>query len=155
MNTVDVWAVKSACLQEKSLAELGAFEKWHSICRMKSTIGKDTKEETKMKNKNRWIGLSVVAAMTATTLGLGVVSPAEASVKGRRNTTIALGAVTAYGLLKKNKKVAIAGGVGTAVAYNRYSKKKKWQKRTTEQRRQAWYQQRYGRNWRTYYRPGS
>ncbi len=112
-------------------------------------------EESKMKNKNRWIGLSVVTAMTATTFGLGAIAPAEASTKGRRNTAIGLGAVTAYGLLKKNKKVAIIGGVGTAVAYNRYSKKKKWQKRTTEARRQAWYQQRYGRNWRAYYRPGS
>lgn len=108
-----------------------------------------------MKNKTRWAGLSVIAAMTVSTLGLGATQPAEASVKGRRNTTIALGAVTAYGLLKKNKKVAIAGGVGTAIAYNRYAKKKSWQKRTSEQRRRAWYQQRYGRSWRNHYRPGA
>ena len=108
-----------------------------------------------MKNKKRFIGLSVVTALTATTLGFGIAKPAEASTKGRRNTTIALGAVTAYGLLKKNKKVAIAGGVGTAIAYNRYAKKKSWEKRTAEQRRQAWYQQRYGRNWRAHYKKGS
>lgn len=108
-----------------------------------------------MKNKNRWIGLSVATAMAATTFGFGAAQPAEASTKGRRNTAIALGAVTAYGLLKGNKKVAIAGGVGTAVAYNRYAKKKSWQKRTAEQRRRAWYQQRYGSNWRAHYVPGS
>ena len=57
-----------------------------------------------MKNKTRWAGLSVIAAMTVSTLGLGAVQPAEASVKGRRNTTIALGAVTAYGLLKEEQE---------------------------------------------------
>lgn len=108
-----------------------------------------------MKNKNRWIGLSVVVAMAATTLGIGGTQPAHASSKGRRNTAIGLGAVTAYGLLKHNKKVAIAGGVGTAVAYNRYKHKKSWEKRTTEQRRRAWYQNRYGRAWRDHYVPGS
>lgn len=109
-----------------------------------------------MKNKKRWIGLSVMATMLMTTLGFGMVQPAEASTKGRRNTTIALGAVTAYGLLKKNKKVAIAGGVGTAYAYSRYRKSKKskaW--RSREAARQRWFQQRYGRNWRNYYKPGA
>ncbi len=108
-----------------------------------------------MKNKNRFIGLSVATAIAATSLGFGAAKPAEASTKGRRNTTVALGAVTAYGLLKHKKKVAIVGGVGTAVAYNRYKHKKNWEKRTSEQRRRAWYQNRYGRNWRDHYVPGS
>jgi uncharacterized membrane protein YebE (DUF533 family) len=107
-----------------------------------------------MKNGNRWIALSVLFAMMLTTLGAVFVQPAEASAKGRRNTTIALGALTGYALLKKKKGLAIAGAVGTAYAYKRYSNQKK-RERTAEQRRVRWYQQRYGRNWRNYYRRGS
>ncbi len=101
---------------------------------------------------NRWIAVGVAGLMTAGALGGATLQPAQAGAKGRRNTTIALGAVTAYGLLKKNKKVAIAGGVGTAYAYKRYSNQNKREK---EARRQAWYRQRYGRNWQKYYKPGS
>jgi hypothetical protein len=107
-----------------------------------------------MKDRNRFVALSVLAALMLSVLGAIFVTPAEASTKGRRNTTIGLGAVTAYGLLKKKKTVAIVGGVGTAVAYNRYRKSKKADKRR-EARRMEWYQQRYGRNWRTHYRPGA
>ncbi|HVF10263.1 MAG TPA: hypothetical protein VNA16_05645, partial [Abditibacteriaceae bacterium] len=72
------------------------------------------------KQANRWIAFGLLGAMAATTFG-GVGMPAaHASAKGRRNTTLGLGAVTAYGLIKKKKTVAIAGAVGTAVAYSRY-----------------------------------
>lgn len=108
-----------------------------------------------MKNGTRWIALSVAFAMLLSTLGAAFVTPAQASTKGRRNTTIALGALTAYGLLKKKKTLAIGAGVGTAYAYHRYNKSKKWNKRAAEQRRIRWYQQRYGRNWRAHYRPWS
>ena len=107
-----------------------------------------------MKNGNRFVALSVLVALMLTTLGAAFVTPAEASSKGRRNTTIALGAVTAYGLLKKKKTVAIAGGVGTAVAYHRYRKSKK-RDRAREAQRVQWYQQRYGRTWRNHYRYGT
>ena len=78
-----------------------------------------------IKQSNRWVALGTLGVLTASTLGgLGITS-AEAGSKGRRNTMYGLGAVTAYGLLKKKKKVAIVGGVGTAVAYSRYRSAKK------------------------------
>lgn len=98
---------------------------------------------------NRWIAFGLLGAMVATTCGGFGTTAAYASAKGRRNTTIALGAVTAYGLLKKKKTVAIAGGVGTAVAYRQYRIAKK-----REKRRQSWYKRRYGRNWYRRYLAG-
>ena len=106
------------------------------------------------KQTNRWIALGTLSVMTASTFGGLGLTAAQAGSKGRRNTTIGLGAVTAYGLLKKKKTVAIAGGIGTAVAYSRYRKAKKAEK-TREARRIEWYQQRYGRSWRNYYKPGA
>lgn len=99
-----------------------------------------------LKNKNKLVALTTLGVMTATAFG-GFTLPAQASTKGKRNTTIGLGALTAYGLLKHNKTATIVGGVGTAIAYSRYSKSKKRDKA----RRQAWYRQRYGRNWRNHY----
>jgi len=106
------------------------------------------------KNKRRWIALSVLLTMLLTTLGGGLVTPAHAGAKGRRNTTIALGALTGLALLKHKKKLAIVGAVGTAWAYKRYHNQKRRERRSREARRILWYQQRYGRNWRTHYRPG-
>jgi hypothetical protein len=97
-----------------------------------------------MKNTNRWIALSVLFALMLSTLGTAFVTPAEASTKGRRNTTIALGALTAYGLVKKKKTLAIAGGLGTAYAYTRYRKSKKADKRRAAARRN-YYGYRYRR----------
>ena len=99
----------------------------------------------------RVIALATISAMSVSTLGL--VGTANASVKGRRNTTIALGAVTAYGLLKHNNKVAIGGALGTAYAYSRYNKAKKADKKI-DRRRIQWYKDRYGRNWRSHYDAG-
>ena len=99
----------------------------------------------------RVIALATISAMSVSTLGL--VGTANASVKGRRNTTLAAGAVTAYGLLKGKKKVAIAGAVGTAYAYSRYSKAKKSDKNINGRRIQ-WYKDRYGKNWRSHYKAG-
>jgi len=99
-----------------------------------------------LKNANKTVALTMLGVLSVSSLGL-LSTPAEASTKGRRNTTIALGAVTAYGLLKHNKTATIAGGIGTAIAYSRYNKSKKHDKR----RRQSWYRQRYGRNWRNHY----
>lgn len=78
----------------------------------------------------RLTSLGVVAVLGAGILVVPTAS-AEASVKGRRNTTIAAGAVTVYGLLKGNKKVAIIGGLGTAYAYKRYRDAKRSQRRQT------------------------
>ena len=106
--------------------------------------------------KNRTIALGTLGVMTASTLGgLALTTQvADASSKGRRNTTIGLGAITAYGLLKKKPAVAIAGGIGTAVAYSKYKKSRK-QEKSREAARIQWYQQRYGRFWRNYYKPGA
>jgi hypothetical protein len=92
-------------------------------------------EEHKMKmHKNRFVALTTLGIMTAGTFGgLGMIE-ANASAKGRRNTTIALGAVTAYGLLKKKKTIAIAGGIGTVYAYSRYRKAKKEEDRRNSRR---------------------
>ena len=80
----------------------------------------------------RKTAVALLGVMAASTLGAGVV---HAGSKGRRNTTIGLGAVTAYGLLKKNKTVAIAGGLGTAYAYSKYRKAKKAEDRNRDARR--------------------
>ena len=80
-------------------------------------------------SKTRLVALSTLGVMTASTLGGLGMTAAQAGSKGRRNTTIGLGAVTAYGLLKKKKTLAIGAGVGTALAYSRYRKAKKAEQR--------------------------
>jgi hypothetical protein len=85
-------------------------------------------------HKNRLIALGTLGIMTAGTVGGFGITDAHAGAKGRRNTTIALGAVTAYGLLKKKKTVAIAGGLGTVYAYSRYRKAKKEEDRRNARR---------------------
>ena len=82
-----------------------------------------------MKMNIRWALLGATAVMTASTIAGPVMHQAQASSKGRRNTAIAAGAVTAYGLLKGNKTVAIAGGLGTLYAYKRYRDAKKSERR--------------------------
>lgn len=85
-----------------------------------------------MQLKSRLALLGAAAAMSVSTLAVPLLAPAQAaSVKGRRNTAIAAGAVTAYGLLKGNKTVAILGGLGTAYAYKRYRDAKKSKKKQT------------------------
>jgi hypothetical protein len=109
--------------------------------------------ETKMQTTaQRKIAVATLGVMAASTLG--GATAVQAGSKGRLNTTIGLGAITAYGLLKKNKTVAIAGALGSAYAYTKYNSAKKQEMRVAQanQRRTAqWYQQRYGRNWRSHY----
>ena len=81
--------------------------------------------------KNRWIALGTMGAMSAALLTGPMVGEAEASKKGRRNKALAAGAVTGYGLLKGNRTVAIAGGLGTAYAYKRYRDAKKSERHQT------------------------
>jgi hypothetical protein len=94
----------------------------------------DAKGKTMKTNhvsSKRVVALGTLGVMAASTVGgLALTSSeAHAGSKGRRNTTIALGAATAYGLLKKKKTLAIGAGVGTAVAYSRYRKAKKAEQR--------------------------
>ena len=98
------------------------------------------------------IALATLGVMSISTIGS--VGVANASTKGRLNTTLGLGALTAYGLLKKNNTIAIAGALGTAYAYSKYSKAKKEEDRD-EARRAQWYRERYGSAWRNHYRPGA
>ena len=100
------------------------------------------------------VAFGTAGVLMAGTLGGLGMSEAQAGAKGRRNTAIGLGAVTAYGLLKKKKTLAIAGGIGTALAYSKYRKAKKQEDRD-EARRVQWYKNRYGRNWRNHYKPGA
>ena len=108
-----------------------------------------------MNKRTRYISLGTLGALGAISFGGFGAAPAQAGETGRRNTTLGLGAITAYGLLKGKKKIAIAGGVGTAIAYTQYNKAKRNRQRREEARRQAWYRQRYGRMWRNYYKPGA
>ena len=62
-------------------------------------------------------------ALAALTLGGVVLTPvaASASEEGRRNTTLALGALTGYLFTRGgNKLPAFAGAAATAYAYKRY-----------------------------------
>jgi hypothetical protein len=74
---------------------------------------------TEQKSK-RWVALLVLGVMLTGTFGGLGMSPAQASTKGKRNLAIGLAAVTAYGLLKKNNKIAIPAALGTAYFYKRY-----------------------------------
>ncbi|MDQ3815628.1 MAG: hypothetical protein M3347_17075 [Armatimonadota bacterium] len=87
-----------------------------------------------VKQANRWIALGTLGVMTASTFGGLGITAAHAGSKGRRNTAIALGALTVGALVKKKKKAAIVGGVATAWAYKRYSNEKKRERRRREAR---------------------
>ena len=100
----------------------------------------------------QYIALATVGVMSAGIVGSASV--AHAGAKSKRNLAIGLGAVTAYGIIKKNKTVAIAGGLGTAYAYSKYKKAQKAEDRN-EQARVQWYKNRYGRSWRNYYKKGA
>ena len=65
---------------------------------------------------------SLVSLLLLAFLGVGLLLPvtARASEEGRRNTTYALGAATAYFLAKKDWVPAAVAGIGTAVAFHNY-----------------------------------
>lgn len=119
-------------------------------------MGRDVKEEKSMKlNKQRSVAFGTLAVLTATTLGGALVSPVQAKKSNTWKTAAIVGAAaTGYGLLKKNNKVAIIGGVATGLSYWQYKKAKKKEK-VEEARRIQWYKNRYGRNWRTHYKRGA
>lgn len=99
--------------------------------------------------KTKFIGAALAVIMLS-----GSVTPVNAGSKGRKNTTIALGAATIYGIVKKKPVIAVAGGLGTIYAYSRYKSAKKSEK-LAEARRQRWYRARYRRSWRNYYKKGN
>lgn len=83
--------------------------------------------------------LSYIVALTVLTSAL-VPSVAFAGSKGRKNTTIALGAVTIHQALKGKTTNALVLGAGTAYAYKRYKDARKDEKRRASARR--YYRQR-------------
>ena len=101
-------------------------------------------------NTNRWIAMGTLGVIT---LGSVATKPAMADSDTWKKAAIGAGIVTGYGLIKGKGRVSTIGGVATAGSYYMYRKEKKQEDRD-EARRRAWYQQRYGRNWRNYYRPG-
>jgi hypothetical protein len=70
-----------------------------------------------MKINNRWVMLGAVGVMSLGTMAGPLTSEAQAQ-KGRRNTAIGAGAATVYGALRGNRTMTVAGGLGTAYAYN-------------------------------------
>lgn len=69
-----------------------------------------------------------MGVMGTSLLGTGTAAHA-ASSKTWKDLAILGGAATVYGLLKHNDTVAIAGGVGTALAYSKYKSAKEDEQR--------------------------
>lgn len=83
-----------------------------------------------MKTNTRLTILPVAAVLGAATL-IGPMLDTAHAQRARRNTAIGAGALGAYGLLRGNKTLAIAGGLGSAYAYKRYRDAKKNNRRQT------------------------
>ena len=79
---------------------------------------------------------AVLAGTLATSLA--VSAPAQAGSKGRKNTTLALGAVAVHQLLTGKTTNGLIAGAGAVVAYDKYKDAKKEEdrkKRYTQSRR--------------------
>jgi hypothetical protein len=79
------------------------------------------------------------AGLLSAALGAGLLTVgapgAHASSKGRKNTTLGLGALSAYGLLTGKTAMGLLAGGGTAYAYKRYRDAKKSDSRNRLSRR--------------------
>lgn len=104
-------------------------------------------------NKQRTIALGTLGVLSSAVLGGAQFSPAQADADTYKKAAIAAGAVTAYGLVKGKGKVATIGGIATAGTYLKYRHDKKKESRL-EAKRIQFYKNRYGSNWRNYYKPG-
>jgi hypothetical protein len=93
-------------------------------------------------NRQRTIALGTLGVLGATVLGGSSIHVAEAKSSTWKKVAIGAAAVTGYGLLKKNKKVAIVGGLATAGSYYKYKSDKKKEDRERDNR------YRYGRRYR-------
>ena len=101
---------------------------------------------------NRFVAAGTLGALAlSSALGTATMPTARADAAATKKVAIGAGIVTGYGLLKGKGKVATIGGVATAGSYLLYRK----QKKKEEAKRRAWYQQRYGRDWRSHYKPGT
>jgi len=93
-----------------------------------------------MRQTTRGTALALAASMGVSIFAAG---SADASKEGRRNTGIALGAVAAYGIVKKNPTIAGLAGAGAIYSLTRSTKssndsrRRKRQARLRRQRRLA------------------
>lgn len=85
------------------------------------------------KQRNRWVALSVLGAIVASTLMVGA-PPAQAKSSTWKKVAIGAGVVAGYGLLKHKKGLAIGAGAVAAGSYLKYRHDKK-----REKRRSAYY----------------
>ena len=109
--------------------------------------------KTLKQDANRWIAAGTLAVMMVGSVAtLGITStPAQAADSDTwKKVAIGSAAVTGYGLIRGKGKVATIGAVATGGSYYMYRRQKK-----KEQRRIAWYKQRYGSRWREHYKAGS
>lgn len=83
----------------------------------------------------------LTAALAASMFTLGAPH-ASASSKGRKNTTLGLGALALYELLRGNTGTGLLAGAGTAYAYKRYNDARRNDRRS----------RRYDRYYRSSYR---
>lgn len=81
-----------------------------------------------MRTNNKWIALGLLGVFLSSTL-LFEMPTAQAGSKGRKNLMIGAAAVTGYGLLKHKRGLAVAGAIGTGIAYHNYRAAKKREKR--------------------------
>jgi hypothetical protein len=97
-----------------------------------------------MKNltKQRTLALGTLAVMSATVLGGSVIAPVQAKSSTWKKVAIGGAAVTGYGLLKGNRKLAVIGGLATAGSYYKYKKDKKKESRRYRTRRSTSYYRR-------------
>ena len=86
--------------------------------------------------RSRFI-VGLIALAVSAGLLLNGAPAAQASSKGRLNTTYALGAATIYSLLKGKTTQGLILGAGTAYAYKRYNDARK------SERRRSYYISRY------------
>ena len=104
-------------------------------------------------NKQRSLALTTLSVFGATVLGGAFAAPAaHADSKTWKKVAIGSAAVTAYGLVKHNGKAQTIGGIATAGSYLKYRSDKK---KENEKKRRLYYQKRYGKNWRSHYKPGT
>jgi uncharacterized membrane protein YebE (DUF533 family) len=97
---------------------------------------------------NRWIAVGTLGVMGLT--GMGFVSGTAQAKKSTiaKYGAIAGAALAGYGLVKGNGRAATVGAVAAVGSYYAYKHYKK-----EEDRRQGWYRNRYGKNWRRHYKP--
>ena len=103
--------------------------------------------------KQRSLALATLSVFGATAFGGALTAPAaHADSKTWKKVAIGSAAVTAYGLIKKDGKAQTLGAIATAGSYLKYRADKKQESK--EKNRRQYYQKRYGKNWRKYYKPG-